>query len=149
MSYISGNPIIDVNRRLVDDHLGYEARGEMGALLDLYTDDIKWSIPARGIFVECKTAAEANYRQIFDGLENIRFETSWRLATGEYVFDRSRISFTVNKEGHFSGIQKGQEGELALVHRFRMRDGLICEEEVYELPPGTFYEMWNPPSIQE
>jgi len=150
MTYTSGNPI-DVNRKLVDDHLGYETGGTMmiDVLLELYTDDVKWSIPGRGISVEGKAAAEKNYREIFDGLGNIRFETLWRLATGEYVFDRSRITFTVTKEGHFSGIPKDQEGELALVHRFRMRDGKICEEEVYELPPGTFYEMWNSPSTQE
>ena len=145
------DPIIQTNLDVVARHFLDEASNNIAGVLNSYTDDITWIGHIRKdgpLVVEGKDAASANYHSIFDALEGIKFDTLWQSATKEYVFDRSTVKFTVAREGHFSGLQVGQEGELNLVHIFRMRDGKICKEEVYEMPPDTVHEIWKSPITQ-
>lgn len=133
------DPVIKTNLDVVASHFRDEATNNIAGVVDSYTDDIEWKVPMRGIVVKGKDAAAANYFSIFDPLKNIGFDTGLRLATRDYVFDYSTVRFTVAKE-HFSHIPIGQEGELKLLHIFKMRDGKICEEVVYEMPPDTVFE---------
>lgn len=141
------DPVIRKNLEAVASHIRYEQNHDIDNALELYTDDIEWIAYIRKggpLVVKGKEAAGANYHSIFDALEDITFETLLRSATRKYVFDRSTVKFTVAREGHFSGLSPGEKGELVLYHIFEMRDGQICKEEVYEIPPDTVYEVWKP-----
>lgn len=133
------DPIIQTNLDVVASHFRDEGSNNIDGVLDSYTPDILWKAPLRDVHLVGKDAAKANYKDIFSGIGDIKFTTEWRLAIGDRVWDRSRIEFTITGE-HFSGLPIGHKGELVLFHNFRMRDGKICEEKVYEIEPDALHE---------
>lgn len=142
------DPVIQTNLDVVTGHFCDEATNNIDGVLASYTDDIRWYAHIRGIVVKGKDDARTNYDLIFSALRDIEFDTKARFATSEYVFDYSKVRFTVAGE-HFSGLPVGQKGELNLFHIFRMRGGKICEEQVYEMLPKTVYEeIWKPSASQ-
>ncbi|HLD96899.1 MAG TPA: hypothetical protein VI934_00990 [Candidatus Nanoarchaeia archaeon] len=113
-----------------------------------YSDNIVWTGYLREggpKVVKGKGAAAYNYSLIFDGTEERLFNNQWRIANKEYVLDLSEISFTVTAPNHFTRVSPGQKAKILLFHVFKILDGKICQEDVYEMLPGTFYQLIRPP----
>lgn len=136
------------NLRLVQEHFDYEQAGDPKKVIEGYSDDIVWTGYLREggpKVVRGKQAADENYQSIFKGTEERLFENLERTVTQEYVFDLSKITFTVTVPDHFTGVSQGQKAEILLVHIFRILNGKICQEDVYEMLPGTHYHLTKPP----
>lgn len=141
--------ILMENLRLVQEHFDYEQQGKPELVIRGYSDDIVWTGYLREggpKVIRGKRAAAENYQSIFDGTEERLFENIWRTATREYVLDLSKIRFTVTVPDHFTGVTPQQKAEILLFHVFRILNGKICQEDVYEMLPGTFYQLIKPPA---
>ena len=124
--------VIAANLAAVEAHFHSEAVNEVDAALDLYTDDVVWEAPARGLRFEGKRAVADNYTQMFAKMENVEFETLQRFATADRVVDDSVVRFQLTGEGYLP-LNPGTQVEMRLVHIFEMRDGLISKEIGYEM----------------
>ena len=139
--------VLMYNLRLVQEHFDYEQAGNPERVIEGYTDDIVWTGYLREggpKVVRGKQEAAENYQSIFYGTEERLFENMWRIPNQEYVFDLSKITFTVNVPDHFTGVSPGQKAEILLFHIFRILNGKIREEHVYEMLPGTYYQLIKP-----
>ncbi len=134
--------IISRNNAVVDKHFEYEAAGKVADVLSLYSSEgTKWRSRTRNFELDSLGAIEANYDDIFSGIDKAKFETKFRIVTLTTVFDYSILTFVATKEGHFSGTKKGDRGEIHLFHRFEINEkGEITLEEVDEMLAGQVYE---------
>ena len=121
------NDIREKNLEVVEAHFHSEELNEIEAALELYTDDIVWEAPARGLRCNGKTDVAQNYYQIFGSVKDVSFLNLDRFATENRVTDDSIEKFTIIKEGYLP-FQIGQQVEMRLVHIFEMRDGKISKE---------------------
>ena len=132
----SANPeIIAANLVAMEAHFHSEATNEVEAALDLYTDDVVWEAPARGLRFEGKRAVADNYTQMFAKMADVEFENLQRFATEDRVVDDSVVRFRLLDTGYLP-LNPGTQVEMRLVHIFEMRGGLISKE--------IGYEMWHP-----
>ena len=121
------------NLDVVDRHIRGEAQ-DVDSVLDLYTDDIVLSIPARGIELHGKEAIRAMYLRLFSSMRDVELQPLDRFATEDRVVDDMRVFLTVSGDGIDNcPVALGSRAELRLIHHFRMRDGLIAREEVFEV----------------
>ncbi|MBO55591.1 MAG: hypothetical protein CL886_08015 [Dehalococcoidia bacterium] len=127
------NDIIQNNLEVVEAHFHSEELNEIEAALELYTDDIVWEAPARGLIFTGKTDVAENYYQIFGSVKDVAFKNLDRFATEDRVTDDSILTFTIIKEGYLP-FHIGQQVEMRLVHIFEMRDGKISKEIAFEMP---------------
>jgi ketosteroid isomerase-like protein len=129
------NPdIVAANLALVEGHFHSELRNEIESALALYTDDIVWEGPARGVRFVGKAAVEKMYRAMFASMKDVRIEHRSRVADEHHVFDDSTMWFTLVA----SGIENmpfpvGTHIELRFIHIFEIRDGKICKETTFEV----------------
>lgn len=140
--------VLMYNLGLVQEHFDYEQAGDPEGVIKGYSDNIVWIGYIRKggpKVVRGKREAAENYESIFKGTEERLFENLWRTATQEYVLDLSKITFTVTVPDHFTGVSPGKKAEVMLYHAFRILNGKICQEEVYEMLPGTHYQLIKPP----
>ena len=129
----SANPeIIAVNLAAVEAHFHSEATNEVEAALDLYTDDVVWEAPARGLRFEGKRAVADNYTQMFAKMADVQFKNLQRFATEDRVVDDSVVRFRLLDTGYLP-LNPGTQVEMRLVHIFEMRGGLISKEIGYEM----------------
>ena len=129
----SANPeIIAANLAAVEAHFHSEATNEVEAALDLYTDDVVWEAPARGLRFEGKRAVADNYTQMFAKMADVEFENLQRFATADRVVDDSVVRFRLLDTGYLP-LNPGTQVEMRLVHIFEMRGGLISKEIGYEM----------------
>jgi hypothetical protein len=56
------NPI-GANLAAVEAHFHSQGQGEVEQAVDLYTDDVVWDSPARGLVFQSREATAANYRR--------------------------------------------------------------------------------------
>ena len=126
--------VIAANLAVVEAHFGSEASGRIEAALELYTDDIVWEAPSRNLVIKGKKAVGANYREIFEVINEVEFHTLDRFATEDRVVDDSVVTFVVAKDA-FIPLPKGSKGQMRLTHIFEMRDGKISKEIGIEGPP--------------
>ena len=126
---------IAANLAAVEAHFHSEAANEVAAALDLYTDDVVWEAPARGLRFEGKRTVADNYTRMFAKMADVQFETLQRFATADRVVDDSVVRFRLTGDGYLP-LPAGVQVEMRLVHIFEMRDGLISRE--------IGYEMWRP-----
>ena len=134
--------------KLVQEHFDYEQQGRPDLVMGGYSEDIVWTGYLREggpKVIRGKKEAADNYQSIFNGTKNRMFENLLRTATQEYVLDLSKIRFTVTVTGHFTGVSPGEQAEILLFHVFRVLNGKICQEDVYEMLPGTYYQLIQPP----
>ena len=104
------NPdIIAANLAAVEAHFHSEATNEVEAALDLYTDDVVWEAPARGLRFEGKRAVADNYTEMFAKMEDVEFETLQRFATEDRVVDDSVVRFRLTGEGYLPLCQTASE----------------------------------------
>ena len=128
--------VIAANLAVVEAHFGSEASGRIEAALELYTDDIVWEAPSRNLVIKGKKAVGANYREIFEVINEVEFHTLDWFATEEMVVDDSVVTFVVAKDG-FIPLPKGSKAKMRLTHIFEMRDGKISKEIGIEGPPES------------
>ncbi len=129
----SANPeIIAANLSAVEAHFHSEATNEVEAALDLYTDDVVWEAPARGLRFEGKRAVANNYTQMFAKMADVEFQNLQRFATEDRVVDDSVVRFRLLDTGYLP-LNPGTQVEMRLVHIFEMRGGLISKEIGYEM----------------
>jgi ketosteroid isomerase-like protein len=122
------------NLSVVDQHFQMEETGEIELALDLYTEDIVWEAPARGISLDGKDAVAENYRKMFDSMADRKVTSLERFATPDRVIDDSIASFRLVGDGLVNvPLPIGSEVESRLIHIFEMRDGKIALETVYEM----------------
>ncbi len=127
--------VVGTNLEVVGTHIALEAT-DIEAALALYTDDVVWESPARGLRFEGKEAVAANYRRMFSSLDFASFELEpiERFATEDRVVDDCRVRFTLTGDGFIHAPAKvGDRVELRLVHIFGMRDGKIARESTFEI----------------
>jgi len=125
--------IIEENLSVVDAHFRSEA-SEIDKALPLYTDDVVWEAPARGLMLHGKRAAAENYRKMFGSMAEVKVTPLRRFATADRVVDDSIATFKLVGDGVFNApLPVGSDVELRLVHIFEMRDRKIARELAYEM----------------
>lgn len=126
--------IIAVNLAAVEEHFHSEAAEEIEKALELYTDDIVWESPARGLRFEGKEATAANYRKMFASMRDVKFQPIQRFATEDRVVDDSIVTSVLTGDGVVNApFPVGSRVEIRLVHIFEMRGGKISKELAYEI----------------
>lgn len=135
---------IERNLAVVAAHLAAEGR-DPTSVMDLYTDDIVLDMPTRGLSLVGKPAIEANYRRMFGAMDLLAMEPIDRFATETRVVDEMRARFRLVREGFDRApVPIGSLVDLHLLHVFRMRDGKIAHEAVFEgwslVEPATVAE---------
>ncbi len=129
--------VIAENLAVVEAHFHSEAANEIDRAVGLYTDDIVWESPARGLILHGRQAAAENYRAMFGAMENVQVTPLRRFATTDRVVDDSIATFTHVGDGvAHAPLPVGANVELRLVHIFELLDRKIARELVYE--------MWRP-----
>jgi len=126
------------NLAVVDAHFKNESGSDLDKVLPLYTDDIIWESPARGIVLRGKQAAAENYRRTFGSMADLNVTSLRRFATADRVVDESIASFhLVGDDVINAPLQVGSQVDLRMVHVFDMRDRRIARESVYEIWPDA------------
>ena len=132
---MTASSVAQMNADVVGKHIALEAT-DVEAALDLYTDDIVWESPARGLRFEGKAAVAENYKRMFSSLDFDTFELQPvdRFATEDRVVDDCYVRFTLTGDGFANApAGVGDRVELRLVHIFEMRDGKISRESTFEM----------------
>ena len=124
--------VIAANLAAVEAHFHSEAAADVEAALELYTDDIVWEAPARGLVLHGKDAAADNYRSIWASVKDVEIRTLQRFATEDRVFDDCIMTYELTRDD-FIDFKAGQKIEMRLVHVFEMRGGKISKEIAYEM----------------
>ncbi|MFE9555653.1 nuclear transport factor 2 family protein [Streptomyces sp. NPDC006703] len=128
--------VIRKNIEVVAAHLDREARDIEGALA-LYTDDVVWEAPARGVVLRGKDRIAENYRDLFGCLDIHSTTLLRQIATEEWVFNDKLLSVTITGD-RIPGLEfpVGTKLSVRKLGAFQLRDGLICRE--------TSHESWRP-----
>ena len=123
---------VQKNLDTVEAHILNEARDPDG-ILDLYTDDIVQTFPARGLEYRGKDMIADKYRATFGSMADVELEFIDRFATDTRVFDEMIARFTLVGDGMENvPVSVGDRVALRLLHVFHMREGLIEKEIVHE-----------------
>ena len=84
---LSGEEIIRRNLEVVEAHFHNETPDKIHEAVALYTDDIVWEGPARGLVFHSAEDALAGYHDIFSSLRILSHTQLRRFATEDVVFD--------------------------------------------------------------
>ena len=77
----------------------------------MYTDDIVWEVPARGLVYRDRETVKQEYLRIFGSMNVHKITNLHRFATEEWVFDDSIFEFTVSGDGfRNSPVRAGHPG---------------------------------------
>ena len=126
--------VVRANIEAVAAHFHNESVNEVEKACALYTDDIVWEAPARGLSFRDKKDVAANYRKMFASMKDVEIRNLQRFATEDRVFDDSVFHCKVIGPD-FLPVPVGSSIEMRLVHIFEMRKGKISKE--------TAFEMWK------
>lgn len=125
--------LITANLAVVEAHFHSEAVNEVERALELFTDDIVWESPVRGLRLRGKEETGENYRRMFASFAVEGFQTLQRFATEDRVVDDSVITITLVGDGVVNApVPVGTKVEIRLLHIFEMRGGKISRELVFE-----------------
>jgi hypothetical protein len=126
--------IIARNLAAVDQHFHNENPEGIDLAVGVYTDDIVWEVPARGLVLRDKETVKKEYLLIFEAMQVHKITNLHRFATEEWVFDDSIFDITVKTDGFRNcPFPAGTQCSLRLVHAFQCRDGKVCREHGYEI----------------
>ncbi len=124
---------IEKNLAVVNEHFQMEEANEFEKALALYTNEIVWEAPARGLMLQGKNAAADNYYKMFGSMTDARTTSLKRFATPDRVVDDSVSTFRLAGNGVINApLPVGSEVESRLIHIFDMYEGKIARETVYE-----------------
>ena len=135
-SELSREEIIARNIAAVDVHFHNENAESIDLAVGIYTDDIIWEVPARGLVHRDRETVKQEYLKIFGSMQVHKITNLHRFATEEWVFDDSIFEFTVAGDGFANvpePITPGTRVSVRLIHAFQLRDGKICRENGYEI----------------
>lgn len=135
MSVISSvkQDAIELNLAVAQAHFHCEANNEIERALALFTEDIVWESPGRGLVLRGKREVGDNYRRMFCAFEIEAFRCLQRFATEDRVVDDSVMTALVVSHGiRNSPVPVGSKVEVRILHVFEMRDGKISREVVFE-----------------
>ena len=90
--------IIARNLAAVDVHFHNENAEGIDLAVGVYTDDIVWEVPARGLVYRDRETSSRNMR-IFGSMNVHKVTNLHRFATEEWVFDDSIFEFTIAGDG--------------------------------------------------
>lgn len=133
-SELTREEIIERNIAAVLVHFHNENPETVETAVAVYTDDIVWEIPARGILLRNREDILAQYRDLFKAVVYEEVFHLRRFATEDYVLDDQVIHLTKVADlipNHDFPV--GSKLSVRLVHCFEMRDGRIKREIAYEL----------------
>src|SRR5882757_9332874 len=118
---------IAANLAAVEQHFHNENPEGIDLAVGVYTEDIVWEIPARGLVLRDKETVKQEYLRIFESMQVHQITNLYRLATEEWVFDDSIFDITLMSDGFRNcPFPVGTRCSLRLVHAFQFRDGKIC-----------------------
>ena len=124
---------IELNLAVTQAHFHCEANNEIERALSLFTEDIVWESPTRGLILHGKREVGDNYRRMFCAFEVEGFRCLQRFATSERVVDDSLLTALIVTDGVKNApVPVGSKVEIRLLHVFEMRDGKISRELVFE-----------------
>ena len=130
---MSQDPVA-TNLAVVEGHFEAESTQDVEKGLELYTDDVVWEAPARGLHFEGKEAVAANYRAMFASIADVDLQKLQRFATEDRVVDDSIVTFTLTGDGYANlPVTLGSRVQVRLVHIFELRAGKISKETGFEL----------------
>jgi ketosteroid isomerase-like protein len=130
----SREEIIARNLAAVEQHFHNENADGIELAIGVYTDDIVWEVPARGLVLRDKADVRAEYLKIFEAMQVHKITNLHRFATEEWVFDDSIFEITIRAEGFRNcPFPVGTRCSMRLIHAFQCRDGKICRENGYEI----------------
>jgi ketosteroid isomerase-like protein len=135
-SELTTEQVLARNMKVVDLHFHSENPDDVIKAIALYTDDITWEAPTRGIVMKDPKEVLAAYLGIFETLAYHKTTALRRFATEKYVFDDQIAEVFVVGEPtkmHNFPYPKGTAVSVRLVHIFEMRDGRIAREIAYEM----------------
>jgi len=125
--------LIAANLAAVEAHFHSEAGNEVDRALELFTDDVVWESPSRGLLFRGKEAAGENYRRMFSSFKVEDFRVLQRFATEDRVVDDSVATMVLTGDGvENAPAPVGSKVEIRLLHVFEMREGKISRELVFE-----------------
>jgi hypothetical protein len=126
--------LIARNLAAVEQHFHNENPEGIDLAVAVYTDDIVWEVPARGLVIRDKDAVRREYLGIFEAMQVHKITNLHRFANEEWVFDDSIFEITLQTDGFRNcPFPAGTRCCLRLVHAFQCRDGKICRENGYEI----------------
>jgi steroid delta-isomerase-like uncharacterized protein len=136
-SELTHDEIITRNLAAVQAHFHNENPDDVDKAIALYTDDIVWEAPSRGMVYTDPADVRAAYMDIFATLVYDKTIAIRRVATEEYVFDDqiAHVQVVGDKMPNLP-YAIGTKMSVRLVHCFQMRDGKIAREIAYELWRG-------------
>ena len=135
-SELSREEVIARNIAAVDVHFHNENVESIDLAVGIYTDDIIWEVPARGLVHRDRETVKQEYLKIFGSMQVHKITNLHRFANEEWVFDDSIFDFTVTGDGFANvpePITPGTRVSVRLIHAFQLRDGKICRENGYEI----------------
>ena len=125
---------IERNLAAVEQHFHNENPEGIDLAVGVYTDDIVWEVPARGLVIRDKEAVRREYLGIFEAMQVHKITNLHRFANEDWVFDDSIFEVTLKTEGFRNcPFPAGTRCSIRLVHAFQCRDGRICRENGYEI----------------
>jgi hypothetical protein len=131
---LTRDEIIARNLAAVDVHFHNENVESIDKAVSVYTDDIVWEVPARGLVLRDVEDVKNEYLKIFGSMNIHKITSLYRFATEEWVFDDSIFEWTITGDGFTNcPFEPGTTVSVRLLHAFQMRDGLICRENGYEI----------------
>ena len=126
--------LIARNLAAVETHFHNETPETIDQAIAVYTDDIVWEVPARGLVLRSIEDVKQEYLKIFGSMNIHKIVNLHRFATEEWVFDDSIFEWTMTGDGFRNApFPVGTTCSIRLLHAFQMRDGLICREHGYEI----------------
>lgn len=132
-SELTREEVIARNLAAVEAHFHNENPDDVDKAIALYTDDITWEAPSRGMVYTDPADVRAAYMDIFKTLVYDKTIALRRFATEDFVFDDQIAHVTVvgDKMPNLP-FNIGTKLSVRLVHCFQMRDGKIAREIAYE-----------------
>ena len=131
---LTRDEIIARNLRAVDVHFHNENVESIDKAISVYTDDIVWEVPARGLVLRAVEDVKNEYLKIFGSMNIHKITSMYRFATEEWVFDDSIFEWTITGNGFTNcPFPPGTTVSVRLLHAFQLRDGKICRENGYEI----------------
>ena len=91
--------IIASNLAAVEVHFHNETPETIDKAISVYTDDIVWEVPARGLVHRNVEDVKAEYLKIFGSMNIHKITNLNRFATEEWVFDDSIFEWTITGDG--------------------------------------------------
>ncbi|WP_228798294.1 nuclear transport factor 2 family protein [Nocardia nova] len=133
-SDLTREEIIARNLEVVQAHFHNENPEDVDKAIALYTEDIVWEAPSRGMLYTDPAEVRSAYMDIFETLVYDKTIALRRFATEDFVMDDQIAHVTVvgDKMPNLP-YPIGTKMSVRLVHCFQMRDGKIAREIAYEM----------------